>query len=119
MSQALLDAPAREASALIPARPNLAVLTEKMAELRFQILLTARWERSDHLGRDERQIMRSDLVRMRKQYSDKIDEIAMNFSVQHAMEAQQDVEQRVVVPAHIAPRSRVREPLEDDCDPEI
>lgn len=103
MSHALLDATAHEAFTQPAPLHNLAVLTEKLAELRFLIILTARWESSENLDRGARQIMRSDLVRLRKQYSDKIDEIAMNFGVQQAMEALWDVEHRVHVPASIPP----------------
>lgn len=103
MSQALLDAPAHHAFTPIASARNLAVLTEKLADLRFLIILTARWERSENVDREERILMRSDLVRLRKQYADMIDEIAMSFGVQQAMDAQHDVERRVQIPAEIKP----------------
>ena len=101
MSHALLDAPAQDSLTALPA--PLAALTEKMAELRYHIILTARWEASVNVDQEEREVMRGDLVRLRKQYSDKIDEIAMTCGVQQAMEAQLDVEHRVHVPRNIAP----------------
>ena len=119
MSQALLDAPARNVSVFPDPRHNLAALTENMAELRFQILLTARWERSHQLGGDERKVLRGDLARLNKQYSDKIDEIAMRFGVQQAMKAQKEVEHRVQLPAHIAPSPRIRDRRQCGDDPQI
>ena len=43
---------------------------------------------------------------LRKHYGDKIDEIAMTFGVQQAMETQDEVERTVVVPRDVKPISR-------------
>lgn len=77
---------------------QLAVAREELASLRFATILTARWEaaaRSDVMRRNE---MRADLKTLRRQYSEKIDEIAMNIGVQSAMDVQKEVERSVFVP---------------------
>lgn len=106
MSHTLLGSPRLDASTRLASQPSLTTLTDKMAELRYLILITARWEGSDSVGRAKRTVMRNDLVRLRKEYANRIDEIAMNYGVQQAMDAQRDVERRVQLPAHVAPSSR-------------
>ena len=118
MSHTLLGAPEHDAFTQVGSSHSLAVLTEKLADLRFLIILTARWEGSENVEREERKLMRSDLVRLRKQYSDTLDEIAMNSGVQQAMEAQQDVERRVHIPAEIRPPANP-DLADDDCGPQI
>jgi hypothetical protein len=114
VSPAVLDAPAPHSfTEIIPAN-NLAVCTEKLADLRFLIILTARWESSDNVDREQRDLMRQDLVRLRKQYSEQIDVIAMSFGVQEAMDAKEDVERRVQVPSGIQPPAVLRAPQDDD-----
>lgn len=77
---------------------RLAVAREELASLRFATILTARWEvaaRNDVARRNE---MRADLKTLRRQYSEKIDQIAMNFGIQCAMDAKEEVERSVFVP---------------------
>ena len=113
MSPAILDAPVDHLGPRnIPAN-NLAVCTEKLADLRFLIILTARWESSDNVDRAQRDLMHCDLVRLRRQYGDQIDEIAMSFGVQQAMDAKEDVERRVQVPAGVQPPPAY-EAIDDD-----
>lgn len=110
MSPAVLDAPAPyDFTEIIPAN-NLAVCTEKLADLRFLIILTARWENSDNVDREQRELTRQDLIRLRKQYSEQIDVIAMSFGVQEAMDAKEDVERRIQVPPGIQPPAMLRAP---------
>ena len=76
----------------------LAVAREELASLRFATILTARWEASASKDAMRRNEMRADLATLRRQYSQKIDEIAMSFSIQDAMDAQKEVERSVFVP---------------------
>lgn len=77
---------------------NLAAAREELARLRYMLILTARWESSDRLNSKRRAQLRTDLVQYRSLYSQKIDEIAMAFGIQQAMEAVEHVERRVSVP---------------------
>lgn len=103
MSAAILDAPAIEVVAEQSITENLATSTEKLAALRYLIVLTARWESSDNVEPERRERMRRDLARMRTQYFEKIDEIAMRHGVQQAMDAKEDVERKVTVPRSARP----------------
>lgn len=103
MSTAILDAPATDSASPESPAKNLATCTEKLAALRFMIVLTARWENSDNIDKKRRQRMHADLARLRKLYSERIDEIAMSFGVQQAMDAKEDVERGVTVPRGIEP----------------
>ena len=103
MSPAILEASAAVANVLGISQRNLAAFTEKLASLRYLIILTARWEASDSIGHERRKLMMRDLVRLRREYSVLIDEIAMSFGIQAAMDAKEDVERRVVVPKGIKP----------------
>jgi hypothetical protein len=102
VSTAILEAQRFETEAVAAPKTihaeNLATATEKLAALRFLIILTARWESSDGTEPERREQLGMELVRLRKQYSDKIDEIAMQHSVQAAMDAKDDVERTVTVP---------------------
>lgn len=77
--------------------------TEELAALRFSIILTARWAASDNEPPQHRAELREELALLHKHYSDKIDEIAMTFGVQQAMQAQNEVEQTVTVPRDLKP----------------
>ena len=77
--------------------------TEELAALRFSIILTARWAASDDEPPERRAELRDELELLRQHYGDKIDEIAMTFGVQQAMEAQNEVERTVVVPRDLKP----------------
>ena len=76
----------------------LATSLEELASLRFSIILTARWEHSATEDLERREELRDELVRLRRQYAEKIDEIAMTFGVQTAMNAKDEVENTVDVP---------------------
>lgn len=78
-------------------------LTEKLASLRYLIILTARWAVSDSLGHERHERMNRDLCHLRREYSLLIDEIAMNFGIPAAMVAQEEIERKVVVPRGIKP----------------
>ncbi len=75
--------------------------TEKLAALRFSIILTARWAASDDEPPERRAELRGELELLRKHYGDKIDEIAMTFGVQQAMQTRDEVERTVVVPVEV------------------
>jgi len=81
----------------------LAYEAEELAGLRLSIILTARWAASGDEEPDRRAELREELAMLRKHYGDKIDEIAMTFGVQQAMEAKEHVEQSVVVPVETEP----------------
>ncbi len=77
--------------------------TEELAALRFSIILTARWADSEDEPPERRAELREELELLRQHYGDKIDEIAMTFGVQKAMEAQNQVERTVIVPRDVKP----------------
>ena len=81
----------------------LACETEELAALRFSIILTARWESADDEDPQQRAELRADLSLLRRDYGDKIDEIAMTFGVVEAMRAKENVERTVVVPRDMKP----------------
>ena len=80
---------------------QLAAAVEDLAVLRFCIILTARWESSEVEDAEQRAQLRSELVILRKQYGDKIDEVAMAFGVSHAMTVKQEVERNVILPREV------------------
>lgn len=81
----------------------LAAHKEELACLRFSVILTAKWEASGGGDAERRNELRAELVSLRRSYSHKIDEIAMAFCVQDAMEAQQEVEREVTLPSSVMP----------------
>jgi hypothetical protein len=89
----------------------LAVNTNELAGLRFSIILTAKWEASASADVERRSELRSELAGLRRNYSQKIDEIAMTFGVQDAMNAKEDVERTVEIPLGSIP---LMTPVEDD-----
>lgn len=94
----------------------LATGTEELAELRYLIILLARWESADSVDEERRARFRSDLTSLHRQYFAKIDEIAMNCGVQQAMDAQRMVERTVTVPRNASPSIEPQpiEPQRDD-----
>jgi hypothetical protein len=76
---------------------------ELLAALRFSIILTARWVASEDEALGRRAELRGELKLLRNHYHDKIDEIAMTFGVQRAIETQSEVERTVVVPRELKP----------------
>jgi hypothetical protein len=106
-----------EPAALIPAalharlkrKSSLAAYSQELAGLRFSIVLLARWESSDSLGEDNRAELREELAHLRVLYFDTIDELAMSFGVQQAMNAKAEVEHTVEVPRGMMPPMRIEE----------
>lgn len=97
MSASILDAPVA-----VPVtryvQEGLAACTEDLARLRFSIVLTAKWEASERGDALHRKELHTDLEQLHGLYFRKIDEIAMNFGVQEAMEAKEKVERAMSVP---------------------
>jgi len=87
---------------------QLATKTSELAGLRFSIILTARWESEVERDLERKDELRVELDELRYQYSEKIDEIAMHFGVQSAMDAKEEVERTIAIPLdmdlHIEPR---------------
>ena len=77
--------------------------SEELAALRFSIILTARWAASDDEVPGRRAELRGELAELRKHYGDKVDEIAMTFGVQQAIQTADEVERTVVVPLELKP----------------
>lgn len=98
MSTATLQAPILHAAPVESAQNNLATATEKLAALRFFILLTARREGMESADPEGSEHVHNDLVWLRAQYFDMIDDIAMRYGVQQAMDAKHAVEREVTVP---------------------
>ncbi len=94
MSLFAADAPS---VATTPAQ-DLAESTARLASLRFLIIAAARREQT-----------REQLARLRRQYSALIDEIAMSFGVQAAMDAKESVERSVTVPRGWRPAAAPRD----------
>lgn len=82
---------------------SLTASIDELAGLRFSILLTARWEASDAIDLDRRSDLRAELADLRRLYFDKLDEIAMTFGVDHAINARESVESAVTVPVEMNP----------------
>jgi hypothetical protein len=82
---------------------SLASNIDELAGLRFSIILTALWEASTNVDVEHRNELRSELDGLRRNYSGKIDEIAMTFGVQNAMKAQKEVERTVAIPLGMKP----------------
>jgi hypothetical protein len=93
----------------------LAASIDELAGLRFSIILTARWEGAASDNRELQEDLRARLVRLRRQYSDKIDEIAMAFGVQFALDAKDEVERSVIVPKGISLPVETRDEEIDPC----
>ncbi len=93
---------------------------EELASLRFSILVTAKWEWSASEDGDEerRDELRDELAGLRRQYAEKIDEIAMTFGVQNAMDAKAEVERTVFIPKTMNLTARRNED-DEDSDPGI
>lgn len=97
MSTTILDEPVAA-----PATPDdqgsLAARIEELARLRFSIVLTAKWESSECEDLLYRKELRGDLHQLNALYFEKIDEIAMAFGVQAAIDAKERVEREVNIP---------------------
>jgi hypothetical protein len=77
--------------------------TEELAGIHFSILLTAKWEAAEGAGTERRAELSAELVGLRTDYYDKIDEIAMSFGVQKAIDAMKSVERMVQLPLDMEP----------------
>lgn len=112
MSTAVLDT-----AALIPAsihvrlkrESNLEAFYQELAGLRFSIVLLARWEGSTSIDAENRAELRDELAHLRALYLDTIDELAMTFGVQQAMDAKAETERTVEVPRDMMPPMMVCE----------
>lgn len=87
----------------------LAVHKKELSYLRFSILLTGKWEALGGMGLERRNDLRAELAGLRRSYSQKVDEIAMAFSVQDAMNAQQEIERTVILPPSMKPSQMLSE----------
>lgn len=105
ITQALDPTIAGPASPYILAhRPEgLSGAVEQLAGLRFSILLSAKWLGSGVLTGHAQTELRDELRQLRTKYSNKIDEIAINYGVQAAMVAVDGVEHEVRVPGNMVP----------------
>ncbi|MGD0939948.1 MAG: hypothetical protein ABR905_09560 [Terracidiphilus sp.] len=80
-------------------RENLiAASKNELAFLRYSIILTSRWEASTGKDMERRKELRAEVKHLRLQYSQKIDDIAMTFGIQSAIDATEEVERTVGVP---------------------
>ena len=79
----------------------IAASTNELAFLRYSIILTAKWEASTDGDAERRNELRAELKDLRLQYSKKIDDIAMTFGVQCAMNANEEVERSVADPLYM------------------
>lgn len=84
-------------------------MTQELCSLRFSIILLARWEASPNLQKDNLAELRDELADLRVLYFDKIDEIAMTFGVQQAIETKDTVERNVTVPKDMMPPMKPKE----------
>jgi len=84
-------------------RALLVAQTDELAGLRFSILLTGKWEASDLLPAERRAELRDELANLRSLYLDQIDEIAMTFGVQAAIDVKEETERTVVIPDDMRP----------------
>lgn len=76
----------------------LAAEIEELARLRLSIVLTAKWEADRDEDEERRKELRGELESLRRHYFEKIDHIAMAFSVADAMKAKEQVERGVTLP---------------------
>ena len=81
----------------------LAAQTDELAGLRFSLLLTGKWEASDTLPAERRAELREELSNLRSLYLDQIDEIAMTFGVQTAIDVKEEIECTVAIPDDMRP----------------
>jgi hypothetical protein len=89
---------------------QLADKTEELAGIHFSILLTTKWEAAEEAGSECRAELGEELVNLRTLYYDKIDEIAMTFGVQKAMDAMKSVEHKVHLPLEMESSLELSEP---------
>jgi hypothetical protein len=110
MSTAVLDRVALLPASLharLKRKSTLAAYYQELAGLRFSIVLLARWEHSESLQEDNRAELREELAHLRAYYFDTIDDLAMAYGVQQAMNAQAEVERTVDVPRDMTPQTLI------------
>jgi hypothetical protein len=95
---------------------HIAESTNELAFLRYSIILTARWEASTGKDFNRRKELRVELNNLRRQYFHKIDDIAMTFGVQSAMEAKVEVERTVTARVGMSPDLFTMPTADDDGD---
>jgi hypothetical protein len=88
---------------------------DELASLRFSIILTARFVNSPSQTEGRREELSARLAALRRQYSEKIDEIAMTLSVQAAMDAKDKVERTVSAPRVASRLNSSSEPGIGNC----
>jgi hypothetical protein len=100
LASIVAEAPILPAAVYIRLRheTNLAAMTQELASLRFSILLLARWEGSRSLSKESLAELRTELAHLRALYLEKIDDTAMTFGVQQAIETKETVERTVAPP---------------------
>lgn len=81
----------------------LALKRGELAGIRFLIVLTGKWEAWDSLPLGRRADLRTELFNLRALYLDKLDEIALEFGVQTAIEIKDEVEHTVAIPIDMTP----------------
>jgi hypothetical protein len=79
----------------------LTAKTDELAVLHFSILLTAKWEAAEGVSEERRAELRTELLNLRTDYFDKIDDIAMTFGVQKAIDAKKAAERTTRLPREI------------------
>jgi hypothetical protein len=85
---------------------NLIADTEELAGLRLSILIAARCAGSGSLPAGDRAHLRAERAHLLELFFVKIDQIAMTFGVQNAMDAQAEVERTVSIPRRAKPPAR-------------
>lgn len=111
-----------EPAALMPAslysrlkhEATLAAFRQELAGLRFSIVLLARWESSGSVDEDNRFELCCELAHLRTVYLDTVDELAMTFGVQQAIDTKEEVERAVEVPCDMMPLTMACEEEEDE-----
>jgi hypothetical protein len=114
MSTSLLSGPPLVPASLhlrLKCQTNLAAFTEELASLRYSILMLTRWEATRDLDCEGLAHLRSEVAELRALFFETIDQIAMCFGVQQAMDAQQEVERTVTASKGPMPAKKVREQL--------
>jgi hypothetical protein len=116
LSQSIEIAFEGPASRYVRNRPqtSLSDAVEQLAGFRFSIVLSARWENSGVLDAHARAELRDELCQLRSLYSDKIDEIAMNYGVQAAIDAKESVEREVILPNAMVPPLKTKSDGQDE-----
>jgi len=91
---------------------------EELASLRFSIVITARWESASDEPPQQRKELRAELEDLRTRYFNKLDQIAMAFGVETAVNVKDEVERRVALPLNCNLAEAV---IQHDCgdDPQF